>query len=49
MASDFITGYGMMANLENLRIMLNDPVKPFGHGYCLVAALLDLDAKLIQT
>lgn len=46
-AHDFITGYGMIATLENLRIMLNDPVKPFGHGYCLAAALLDLDSDLI--
>lgn len=37
---DFITGNTMLATMENLDIMLNDGKYPFGHGYCLAAALL---------
>lgn len=32
---------------ENLKIMLNDTKHPFGHGYCLAAALLDLDNEIL--
>lgn len=28
---------------ENMKILLNDPKHPFGHGYCLGIALLDLN------
>ncbi len=40
---DFIENYTMLVNEENIRIMLNDPKFPFGHGYCLAMALLDKD------
>lgn len=41
--NDFIENSTMLATDENLMIMLNDPKHPFGHGYCLAIALLDLD------
>jgi len=40
---NFIINSTMICSEENLRIMLNDPKHPFGHGYCLAAALQDLD------
>ena len=42
-STDFIELNTMLANEDNLRIMLNDPKHPFGHGYCLAVALLELD------
>jgi hypothetical protein len=45
---DFIENGTMLAIDENLMIMLNDPKHPFGHGYCLAMALLDLDDDLIN-
>jgi len=41
--SNFIINNTMICSEENLRIMLNDPKHPFGHGYCLAAALQNLD------
>lgn len=38
--TDFIKNGTMLATPENLEIMLNDAKYPFGHGYCLAAALL---------
>jgi hypothetical protein len=38
---NFIIGNTMLATKENLDIMLNDPLHPYGHGYCLAAVLLD--------
>ena len=40
---DFIENDTMLATDENLTIMLNDDVHPYGHGYCLAMALLDLE------
>lgn len=40
---DFIENHSMEALDENLTIMLNDEKHPFGHGYCLAMALLDLE------
>jgi len=37
---DFIIGNTMLATKDNLDIMLNDPLHPYGHGYCLARALL---------
>ena len=42
---NFIENGTILANQENLSIMLNDPLHSYGHGYCLAAALLDLDIK----
>lgn len=39
----FIQRDTVIANDENLHILLNDDTHPFGHGYCLAIALLDLD------
>jgi hypothetical protein len=39
-AQDFIVGNTMLATRENLQIMLNDPLHPYGHGYCLANSLL---------
>ena len=44
---DFIEGYTIEASLENMKIMLNDPKHPFGHGYCLALALQDFDKKVL--
>lgn len=38
---DFIDQDSMEAIKNNLKIMLNDPLHPFGHGYCLAWALQD--------
>lgn len=38
--SNFIVGSTVRANKKNLRILINDPRHPFGHGYCLAIALL---------
>jgi len=38
---DFIINSTMLATENNMKIMLNDPKHPFGHGYCLALALLD--------
>jgi hypothetical protein len=40
---DFIEKDTMLATKENLLIMLNDKKHPFGHGYCLASALLDIN------
>lgn len=42
---DFIIGGTMLATPENLSIMLNDDLHPYGHGYCLATALLDLEIE----
>ena len=47
-ASDFITNDTMLVTVDNLKIMLNDPIHPFGHGYCLAAALLGLDEEIVK-
>ena len=41
-SDDFISGNTMIANRENLEIMLNDSKHPFGHGYCIAWGLLGL-------
>lgn len=41
--ADFIAAGTMLANAANLKIMLDDPQHPFGHGYCLAAALAGID------
>lgn len=40
---DFIIENTMLATKENLSVMLEDPSHPFGHGYVLAAALLDIE------
>lgn len=40
---DFIENNTMLATEDNLNIMLQDTRHPFGHGYCLAMALLDMD------
>lgn len=40
---NFIVDHSMVANVDNLKIMLNDAKHPFGHGYCLAIALLDIE------
>lgn len=40
--SDFIVSGTLLCTVENLKIVLNDDRHPYGHGYCLAAALLDL-------
>lgn len=43
---DFIERDTVVANEANLRVLLNDPLHPFGHGYCLAAAILGIDVAL---
>lgn len=38
----FIENGTLLASKENLQLLLNDAKHPFGHGYCLAWALLDL-------
>ena len=35
-------------NAKNINMLLNDPGQPFGHGYCLAAALLGHDEWLLK-
>ena len=37
--SDFIVNDTVLCTPQNLKILLNDPKHPFGHGYCLGMAL----------
>ena len=39
-ASDFIEGGSVAATEENLDILLNDTLHPYGHGYCLARCLI---------
>jgi len=48
-SEDFIEDDTMLATFDNLKIMLNDSKHPFGHGYCLAAALLGLNQDLMET
>lgn len=40
---DFIENNTMLANEQNIKLMLNDDKNAFGHGYCLAMALLNKD------
>ena len=44
---NFIEGDTILATPANLKLLLNDPKHPFGHGYVLAAALLEID--LLET
>ena len=41
--NDFIENDTIIANYDNLKIMLNDEKHAFGHGYCLAMALQEYD------
>lgn len=45
---EFIQQDSMEVTVDNLKIMLNDTKHPFGHGYCLAAALLEITNDLIS-
>lgn len=45
---DFIVDHTMLANAENLSIMVVDTKHPFGHGYCLAMSLLGIDESLVD-
>lgn len=38
---DFIKNDSVAATHENLHLLLNDPLHPYGHGYCLAKAMLN--------
>lgn len=40
---DFIQANTMLCTEKNLSIMLNDSKHPYGHGYCLASALLNIN------
>lgn len=42
----FIEKDTILVTEKNMNIILNDQKHPFGHGYCLAIALLDLDEKI---
>lgn len=42
-ANNFIENNTILVNEENMKIMLNDDKHPFGHGYCLGIAILNLN------
>lgn len=44
--NDFIVNDTMLVTPENITVMLNDPLYPFGHGYCLGLALLGLESQI---
>lgn len=44
-ADDFIVDNTMIATPENLKIMLEDDLHPYGHGYCLGMALKKISLK----
>jgi hypothetical protein len=44
-SADFIENNTVLCNDANLGILLNDPKHPYGHGYCLAAALLGLEPQ----
>lgn len=39
---NFIDSDSIIINKENMKILLNDEKHPFGHGYCLAMALLEM-------
>ncbi len=41
--ADFIASHSVAASPKNLKILLEDPLHPFGHGYCLAAALAGIN------
>ena len=41
--STFIDKGTIKVNKKNMKIMLNDPKHPFGHGYCLAMSIMDID------
>ena len=43
---DFIEKNTMLVTENNLLTMLLDTKHSFGHGYCLAAALLDINLKI---
>jgi hypothetical protein len=44
---DFIRGSCVNVTVENMRILINDPLHPFGHGYCLAIALLGMYDEVV--
>lgn len=46
---NFIENDTMLATAENLTIMAVDTKHPFGHGYCLAMALLEIDEILLES
>jgi hypothetical protein len=42
-SDDWIDQDTITVNKENMEILLNDPKHPFGHGYCLALAILELN------
>jgi hypothetical protein len=39
-ADDWIINNTIEASISNLNIMINDPLHPFGHGYCIALSIL---------
>ncbi len=40
---NFIVNHTVLVNKDNMEILLNDEKHPFGHGYCLGMALLEIN------
>lgn len=41
-SDDFIVNNTMLITPDNINIMLNDSLHPFGHGYCLAMSILNM-------
>ncbi len=46
-SDDFIENSTILVTVENMKIMLNDPKHPFGHGFCLGVSLLGIDKEIL--
>lgn len=45
---DFFVGGTVAVTVENMKILLNDPKHPFGHGYCLSMALAGIVDQVLE-
>ena len=48
-ADDFIDDNTVEVNEQSMKIMLNDPKHPFGHGYCLALAVMGKHEEFNQS
>ena len=46
-SEDFIVNDTVVANVENMKLLLNDTKANFGHGYCLAMALLGITDSVL--
>ncbi len=44
---DFIENSTILVTVENMKILLNDPKHPWGHGFACACALLGIDKEIL--